>query len=89
LGLQRVKDTLPTKKAATFFQLDERISMMIDLEFASQLPAFCCTGHMDSPRSRYCRGGRTLLKDSESRPLFCRRIEVGVEAMGLGELSLS
>jgi hypothetical protein len=33
-----VKDTLPGKKAATFFQLDERISMMINLEFASQLP---------------------------------------------------
>ena len=33
-----VKDALPGKKAATFFQLDERISMMIDLEFASQLP---------------------------------------------------
>ena len=33
-----VRDALPGKKAATFFQLDERISMMIDLEFASQLP---------------------------------------------------
>jgi hypothetical protein len=33
-----VKDTLPGKKAAAFFQLDERISMMIDLEFASQTP---------------------------------------------------
>jgi hypothetical protein len=33
-----VKDTLPGKKAAAFFQLDERISMMIDLEFASQMP---------------------------------------------------
>jgi hypothetical protein len=33
-----VKDVLPGKKAATFFQLDERISMMINLEFASQLP---------------------------------------------------
>jgi len=32
-----VKDALPGKKAATFFQLDERISMMIDLELASQL----------------------------------------------------
>jgi hypothetical protein len=29
---------LPGKKAATFFQLDERITMMIDLQFASQLP---------------------------------------------------
>jgi hypothetical protein len=36
--LPLVKDALPGKKAATFFQLDERISMMIDLEFASQLP---------------------------------------------------
>ena len=33
-----VRDTLPGKKAATFFQLDERISMMINLEIASQLP---------------------------------------------------
>jgi hypothetical protein len=33
-----VKNTLPGKKAATFFQLDERISMMINLEFASQMP---------------------------------------------------
>jgi len=33
-----VKDALPGRKAATFFQLDERINMMIDLEFASQLP---------------------------------------------------
>lgn len=33
-----VRDALPGKKAATFFQLDERISMMISLEFASQLP---------------------------------------------------
>ena len=36
--LPLVKDVLPGKKAATFFQLDERISMMINLEFASQLP---------------------------------------------------
>jgi hypothetical protein len=36
--LPLVKDALPGRKAATFFQLDERISMMIDLEFASQLP---------------------------------------------------
>ena len=36
--LPLVRDTLPGKKAATFFQLDERISMMINLEFASQLP---------------------------------------------------
>jgi hypothetical protein len=33
-----VRDVLPGKKAATFYQLDERISMMINLEFASQLP---------------------------------------------------
>ncbi len=36
--LPLVKDALPGRKAATFFQLDERISMMINLEFASQLP---------------------------------------------------
>lgn len=33
-----LKDALPGKKTATFFQLDERISMMINLEIASQLP---------------------------------------------------
>lgn len=32
------KEVLPGKKAATFFQLDERITMMINLELASQLP---------------------------------------------------
>ena len=36
--LPLVKEALPGKKAATFFQLDERISAMIDLEFTSQLP---------------------------------------------------
>jgi hypothetical protein len=36
--LPLVKEALPGKKAATFFQLDERINMMIDLELASQLP---------------------------------------------------
>jgi hypothetical protein len=29
---------LPGKKAATFFQLDRRISMMIDLQISSQIP---------------------------------------------------
>jgi hypothetical protein len=29
---------LPAKKAATFFQLDRRISMMIDVELTSRLP---------------------------------------------------
>jgi len=33
-----VSQVLPGKKAATFFQLDRRISMMIDLQLASQLP---------------------------------------------------
>ena len=33
--LPLVMDALPVKKAATFFQLDERISMKINLEFAS------------------------------------------------------
>jgi hypothetical protein len=32
-----LEDALPGKKAAAFFQLDERISMMINLEIASQL----------------------------------------------------
>jgi hypothetical protein len=33
-----VSQVLPGKKAATFFQLDRRISMMIDLQLASQIP---------------------------------------------------
>jgi len=33
-----VSQVLPGKKAATFFQLDRRISMMIDVQLASQLP---------------------------------------------------
>lgn len=33
-----VRTVLPGKKSATFFQLDRRISMMIDLQLTSQLP---------------------------------------------------
>jgi hypothetical protein len=33
-----VRGVLPGKKAATFFQLDRRISMMIDLQISSQIP---------------------------------------------------
>jgi hypothetical protein len=33
-----VSEVLPGKKAATFFQLDRRISMMLDIQLASQLP---------------------------------------------------
>ena len=33
-----VSQVLPGKKAATFFQLDRRISMMMDLQLSSQLP---------------------------------------------------
>jgi hypothetical protein len=33
-----VSEILPGKKAATFFQLDRRISMMLDLQVTSQLP---------------------------------------------------
>lgn len=33
-----MSEVLPGKKAATFFQLDRRISMMLDLQLASQLP---------------------------------------------------
>lgn len=33
-----VQKVLPAKKAATFFQLDRRISMMIDVQLTSQLP---------------------------------------------------
>ena len=36
--LPQFKDALPGKKAATFFQLDERLTMMINLELSSQLP---------------------------------------------------
>jgi hypothetical protein len=32
------RNVLPGKKAATFFQLDRRISMMIDVQLTSQLP---------------------------------------------------
>src|ERR1700719_182013 len=32
------RTVLPGKKAATFFQLDRRISMMIDVQLTSQLP---------------------------------------------------
>jgi hypothetical protein len=33
-----MRSVLPGKKAATFFQLDRRISMMIDIQLTSQLP---------------------------------------------------
>jgi hypothetical protein len=33
-----VQNVLPGKKAATFFQLDRRISMMIDVQITSRLP---------------------------------------------------
>lgn len=33
-----LRTVLPGKKAATFFQLDRRISLMIDLQLTSQLP---------------------------------------------------
>ena len=33
-----LRNVLPGKKAATFFQLDRRISIMIDLQLTSQLP---------------------------------------------------
>ena len=33
-----VRKVLPAKKAATFFQLDRRISMMIDAQLTTQLP---------------------------------------------------
>ena len=33
-----VRAVLPAKKAATFFQLDRRISMMIDVQIMSQIP---------------------------------------------------
>jgi hypothetical protein len=33
-----VRGVLPGKKAATFFQLDRRVGMMIDLQISSQIP---------------------------------------------------
>ena len=33
-----LRKVLPAKKAATFFQLDRGISMMIDVELTSRLP---------------------------------------------------
>jgi hypothetical protein len=45
-----LRDALPGKKAATFFQLDERIGMMTNLEIASQLPLLHGTaGQRDAP----------------------------------------
>ena len=39
-GIEQVEDAkvLDGKKAATFFQLDRRIAMMIELQVASQMP---------------------------------------------------
>ena len=37
--MPEVSQVLPGKKAATFFQLDRRIIMMIDIQLASQNPA--------------------------------------------------
>jgi hypothetical protein len=34
----QVSEALPGKKTATFFQLDRRISMMIDMQLSSQIP---------------------------------------------------
>jgi hypothetical protein len=36
--VMNVSQALPGKKAATFFQLDRRIGMMIDIQLASQMP---------------------------------------------------
>jgi len=36
--VMEVSHALPGKKAATFFQLDRRISMMMDIQLASQMP---------------------------------------------------
>jgi hypothetical protein len=33
-----VSKALPGKKTATFFQLDRRITMMMDVQLASQMP---------------------------------------------------
>jgi hypothetical protein len=33
-----VRKVLPAKKAATFFQIDRRVSMMIDVQITSQIP---------------------------------------------------
>ena len=47
-----LRDVLPGRKTAAFFQLDQRISMMINLEIASQLPLLHGTagqGHTNAP----------------------------------------
>jgi len=67
-----VEGVLPRKKAATFFQLDECISMMIDLEFASQLN--CCME--PTVRRRACN--RPMPSDRARRSLgltftLCRK----------------
>ena len=46
-----LRDALPGKKAATFFQLDQRISMMINLEIASQLPLLHGTAGQEHPNA--------------------------------------
>ena len=43
-----VTQVLPGKKAATFFQLDRRLSMMVDLQLFSQIPL----AHMKESSSR-------------------------------------
>jgi hypothetical protein len=48
----------PGKKAATFYQPDERISMMINLEFASQLPLL--KGQLDIKKPSRHRSKQTL-----------------------------
>ena len=49
-----VSQALPGKKAATFFQLDRRLSMMVDLQLFSQIPL----AHVEQKTSG-TRGGGT------------------------------
>jgi hypothetical protein len=48
-----VSQALPGKKAATFFQLDRRLSMMVDLQLFSQIPL----AHMEEKTSGTRGGG--------------------------------
>ncbi|HTP68802.1 MAG TPA: hypothetical protein VMJ35_07865 [Dongiaceae bacterium] len=49
-----VSQALPGKKAATFFQLDRRISMMMDIQLSSQLPL--AAGKGNEREARACKG---------------------------------
>jgi hypothetical protein len=45
-----VSQVLPGKKAATFFQLDRRLNMIVDLQLFSQIPLAHVKGEEDTPQ---------------------------------------